>query len=94
MFSFVKGSGIEVFVRSSILGLFSLTVHNRCFVGIGYTDMDGTPRHICRVYIWPNTQTEQVSDELNRMCDYDTLVGGFNSRYGRWDCNGYMSQIG
>jgi len=51
LFSFECEGGVEVFVRTSIVGLFSLETHNKCSVDLSYVGRDDVSRCIGGVYI-------------------------------------------
>jgi len=77
-----------------MVGFFVLEEHYKCSVGIGYVAGGGVRRCIGGVYLWPNTRSKEMMDNLGEMARWDILVGDFNSRHTSWDHGSYTSQMG
>jgi hypothetical protein len=90
VFSFCKGSRVEVFIRRCMIGLFSLVKHLDFGACLEYCDEEGR-KCIEGVYIWPNTGKEEMKGILREMRGWDILVGDFNSRHETWDKEGTCS---
>jgi len=79
LFSFVKGSGVEAFVRSSLVGLFDLVRHGDDGAAIGYF-VQGTRHVMGGVYIRPMTDRAGWDRFEEAMASYSVLAGDFNAR--------------
>src|SRR5437879_33951 len=53
LFSFCKGSGVEVFVRREVVGLFSLVWHDDFMVVLEYRNERGERKRLGGVYLRP-----------------------------------------
>ena len=84
LFSFVQASGVEVFVRSSLSGLFLIDNHDMTTCTVMY-EVGGEERRIGGVYVHPTTTHPQWSAiECSwNACDY--LMGDFNTKHDRWN---------
>ena len=84
LFSFVVGSGVEVYVRSCFAGLFRVVEHGVDGASIGYL-YKGTLCILRGVYIPPLTAWADWLVYSQRWWDYDTLFGDFHARHRSWD---------
>jgi len=84
LFSFVQASGVEVFVRSSLSGMYIVDKHDLVTCVVMY-DVSGVKKRIGGVYVPPTTKRpEWVAIEMTwEGCD--ALMGDFNARYASWD---------
>jgi len=86
LFSFVQASGVEVFVRSSLSGLFLVDFHDMVTCMIMY-DVGWVRKRIDGVYVPPDMRSlewlacEATWDE----CDF--LMGDFNAKHDYWNPN-------
>jgi len=78
LFSFVQASGVEVFVRSSLSGLFLVDVHDMVTCVIMY-DVGGVRRRIGGVYVPPKTDRLEWSACEATWDGCDFLIGDFNA---------------
>ena len=84
LFSFVQASGVEVFVQSSLSGLFFIDCHDMVTCIVLY-DVGGEQRRVGGVYVPPTMRHDQwdaIEPSWNA-CDY--LIGNFNARHDRWN---------
>jgi len=80
LFSFVQVSGVEVFVRSSLSGLFLVDLHDMVTCVVIY-DVGGVRRRIGGVYVPPKTdRLEWLACEAT-WDDCDFLMGDFNAKH-------------
>jgi len=86
LFSFVQASGVEVFVRSSLSGLFLVDLHDLVTCVIMY-DMGGVRRRIGGVYVPPKMDRLELSACEAISHDSDFLMGDFNAKHEEWDPN-------
>jgi len=84
LFSFVLASGVEVFVRSSLSGLFLVDVHDMVTCVIMY-DVGGMRRRIGGVYVPPSTKKLEWSAYEAAWDDCDFLMGDFNAKHDSWN---------
>jgi len=84
LFSFVLGSGVEVFVRSSVSGLMEVVSHDRMTACVSYVDC-GKTRMIGGVYVHPQIVMEDWSEAVLAWNGCQLLCGDFNARHPRWD---------
>jgi len=84
LFSFVQASGVEVFVRSSLSGLFLVDLHNMMTCVVMY-DVGGVRRRIGGVYVPPKVDRLGWSacEETWDGCDF--LMGDFNAKHDDWN---------
>ena len=84
MFSFVQASGVEVFVRSSLLGMFMVDKHDlvNCVV---MNDVGGVRKRIGGVYVPPTTKRPQCVAIESTWEDCDALMGDLYARHASWD---------
>jgi len=84
LFSFVQASGVEVFVRSSLSGLFLVDLHDMVTCVIMY-DVGGARKRIGGVYVPPKTdRLEWLACEAAwDGCDF--LMGDFNAKHDDWN---------
>jgi len=86
LFSFVPASGVEVFVRSSLSGLFLVDMHDMVTCVIMY-DVGGVRRRIGGVYVPPDMkQPDWLACEAT-WDDCDFLMGDFNAKHNEWNPN-------
>jgi len=86
LFSFVQASGIEVFVRSSLSGLFLVDLHDLVTCVIMY-DMGGVRRRIGGVYVPPKMDRLEWSACEATWDDCDFLMGDLNAKPEEWNPN-------
>jgi len=86
LFSFVQASGVEVFVRSSLSGLFLVDVHDMVTCVIMY-DVGGVRKRIGGVYVPPKTDKLGWSACEATWGDCDFLMGDFNAKHDDWNPN-------
>jgi len=84
LFSFVLGSGVEVFVRSSVSGLMEVVGHDCMTACVSYVD-GGKTRMIGGVYVHPQIVMEDWSEAVLAWNGCRLLCGDFNARHPRWD---------
>jgi len=86
LFSFVQASGVEVFVRSSLSGLFLVDLHDTVTCVIMY-DVGGERRRIGGVYVPPKTDRLGWSacEVIWDGCDF--LMGDLNAKHEQWNPN-------
>jgi len=84
LFSFVQASGVEVFVRSSLSGLFLVDMHDMVTCVIMY-DVGGVGRRIGGVYVPPNTKRQEWLAFEVTWDDCDFLMGDFNAKHDDWN---------
>jgi len=84
LFSFVQASGVEVFVRSSLSGLFLVDLHDMVTCVIMY-DMGGVRRRIGGVYVPPDTKKLGWLACEATWDDCDFLMGDFNAKHDDWN---------
>jgi len=86
LFSFVPVSGVEVFVRSSLSGLFLVDLHDMVTCVIMY-EVGGVRKRIGGVYVPPKTdKLKWLAYEATwDTCDY--LMGDFNAKHDDWNPN-------
>ena len=84
LFSFVQASGVEVFVRSSLSGLFLVDLHDMVTCVVMY-DVGGVRRRIGGVYVPPKTNRLEwrACEATWDGCDF--LMGDFNARHDDWN---------
>ena len=88
LFSFCKGSGVEVFVKTDIVGLVSLVRHNEWSTVVRYNNNKGEEKLFGGVYLTPGGRKEEAMLKLNSMDDCDTIAGDLNARHPRWGATG------
>jgi len=81
LFPFVVGSGVEVFVKRSMVGLFSLVKHDLNVAGLMYNRMDGSEGICGGVYIWPEDRKDTVEGILEEIVGWDWAAGDYNARH-------------
>ncbi|KAG0639032.1 hypothetical protein HOY80DRAFT_1046329 [Tuber brumale] len=86
LFCFVKGTGIDVFVRSHICGLFEVVGYRDGSAQIGYrvTGERGVVTGIC--FLPTHTKSVYLAWWTERK-KLDTVLGDFNARHTDWDPN-------
>jgi len=89
LFSFVQASGVEVFVRLSLSGLFLVDLHDMVTCVIMY-DVGGVRKRIGGIYVPPKMDRLGWSTCEATWDDCDFLMGDFNARHDSW--NPYPSQ--
>src|SRR5205807_7169175 len=80
VFSFVRGGGMEVYVRREMVGLFGLERHDERAGVIGFEDMRGEGRMLAGVYMRPNVSKGEFEDGLESVVDCDIALGDWNAR--------------
>jgi len=86
LFSFVQASGVEVFVRSSLSGLFLVDLHDMVTCVIMY-DVGGVRRRIGGVYVPPKMDRLEWSACEVTWDDCEFLMGDFNTKHDSWNPN-------
>jgi len=86
LFSFVQASGVEVFVRSSLSGLFLVDSHDMVTCVIMY-DVGGVRRRIGSVYVPPKADRLEWLAYEATWNDCDFLMGDFNAKHDDWNPN-------
>jgi len=86
LFSFVQASGVEVFVRSSLSGLFLVDFHDMVTCVIMY-DVGGVRKRIGGVYVPPKTDRLGWSASEATWDDRNLLMGDFNAKHDSWNSN-------
>jgi len=84
LFSFVQESGVEVFVRSSLSGLFLVDLHDMVTCVIMF-DMGGVRKRIGGVYVPPGARKLEWSACEATWDDCDFLMGDFNAKHDSWN---------
>ena len=84
LFSFVPASGVEVFVRSSLSGLFLVDFHDMMTCVIMY-DVGGVKKRIGGVYVPPSTNKPGWLAGETTWVDCDYLMGDFHARHPDWN---------
>jgi len=88
--SFVKGSGVEVFVLSKLAGLFDVVDHTLDGVSVSFICL-GKPFIMRGVYVRPQTTREEFVGFILNWDRCDLLFGDFNARHSMWDPNAYYA---
>jgi len=86
LFSFVHASGVEVFVRLSLSGLFLVDMHDMVTCVIMY-DVGEVRRRIGSVYIPLKMNQLEWSACEATWDDCDFLMGDFNAKHDSWNPN-------
>jgi len=84
LFSFVPASGVEVFVRSSLSGLFLVDLHDTVTCVVMY-DVGGVRKRIGGVYVPPKTVMLEWSAYEATWDGCDFLMGDFNAKHDEWN---------
>ena len=84
LFSFKKDSGVEVFVRTGVVGLISVVRHDEMSAVMEFVDDEGRKRKFGGVYLSPTKGMGTVVEWLERLEDCNILVGDFNARHRVW----------
>lgn len=84
LFSFVKGSGVEVFVRMGIVGLMSMVRHDEISAVMEFMDGGGCRREFGGEYLSPEKGMGVAVEWLERLKSCNVLVGDFNVRHRVW----------
>ena len=84
LFSFVQASGVEVFVRSSLSGLFLIDNHDAVTCIVMF-EFGGERKKLGGVYVPPTTGRERWSDIERTWDTCEYLMGDFNARHDRWN---------
>ena len=88
LFSFCKGSGVEVFVKRDIVGLVSLVRHNEWSTVVRYNTAKGEEKLFGGVYLRPGEKKEEAMEKLESLNDCDIIAGDLNARHPRWGSKG------
>jgi len=80
LFSFVPASGVEVFVRSSLSGLFLVDIHDMVTCVVMY-DLGGVRKRIGGVYVPPGARKMEWLAYESTWVDCDFLMGDFNAKH-------------
>lgn len=84
LFSFVAGSGVEIFVRSALVGLFDVCEHSVDGASIGL--VCGGERIVMRgVYVRPGRTRSDWDGFAEKLAKCDMIFGDFNARHRDWD---------
>ena len=78
LFSFVQASGVEVFVRSSLSGMFMVDKHDLVTCVVMY-DVGGVRKRIGGVYVPPTTRRSEWVAIESAWVGCNTLMGDFNA---------------
>jgi len=84
LFSFVLASRVEVFVRSSLSGMFMVDKHDFMTCVVMY-DVDGVKKRLGDVYVPPTTTRSGWAAIEQTWEDCDALMDDFNARHASWD---------
>ena len=84
LFSFVQESGVEVFVRSSLSGLFLVDLHDMVTCVIMY-DVGGVRRRIGGIYVPRSAMKLEWSACEAAWDDCDFLMADFNAKHDDWN---------
>jgi len=88
LFSFCKGSGVEIFVKADIVGLVSLVRHNEWSTVVRYSTNKGEEKLFGGVYLRPGEKKEETMGKLESLNNCDIIAGDLNARHPRWGSNG------
>jgi len=92
LLSFCKGSGVEVLVKTDIVGLVSLVRHNELSTVVRYNNAKGEEKLFGGVYLRPGKKKEEAMEKLDSLNDCDIIVGDLNARHPRWGSGGGQPQ--
>ena len=84
LFSFVEGSGIEVYVRSGITGWVEVVKHGEAYVVIEVEAQGGEKQRIGGVYFRPERGVASVERMVEGLEACDMITGDFNARHEVW----------
>ena len=84
LFSFVQASGVEVFVRSSLSGLFLVDMHDVVTCVVMY-DVGGLRKRIGGVYVPPSMKRLDWLACEATWDIRDLLIGDFNAKHDSWN---------
>jgi len=84
LFSFVQASGVEVFVRSSLSGLFLVDLNNTVTCVVMY-DTGDVRKRIGGVYVSPKIDRLEWSACEATCDDCDFLMGNCNAKHEGWN---------
>lgn len=87
LFSFVHGSGVEVYIRSGMVGLFEVVAHRVAGVSIGYY-VKGTLNVLRCVYMRPALPKAVWDDETRGWEGLNIVLGDMNVMDLSWDVVG------
>jgi len=86
--SFVKGSGVEVFVKKGLVGWVEVEEHDEWMVILKGKEKDneGVIRRvkIGGAYIRPDRGVAEINLGMGKLCGCDMIMGNFNARNPRW----------
>jgi len=83
LFSFVVGSGVEVWVRAGLAGSFSVVDHNAVGAMVGYV-YKGVRKVVGGVYLRPGKMRNEFTGNVGPFSASDTIIGDFNARHTDW----------
>jgi len=83
LFSFVKGSGVEAFIKPTISGLFNVDDHGErgCIVSFIYKGVRGS---VAGCYMHPQCGKAQWLEFGFFLRQADMAIGDFNCKHMRW----------
>jgi len=84
LISFVAGSGVAVYARSDMVGMFDVVDHFAEACVVGLLGADGWRKKFCGVYVPPRVSGPFVLNVLGRIGMVDIIDGDFNARHARW----------
>lgn len=84
LFSFVEGSGVEVYVRKSLVGWVKLVDHREAYVVLEMRREAGQTVKVGGAYIRPNRDLVVVDEWLMGLERCDIVMGDFNARDLLW----------
>ena len=84
LFSFCKDSGVEVFVRTGLVGLMSIVRHDEMSAVMEWVDNAGRKRRFGGVYLSPEKGMGVAVEGMERLKGYNDLEGDFNARHRVW----------
>ena len=88
LFSFCKGSGVEVLVKMDIVGLVSLVRHNEWSTVVRYNNGKWEEKLFGGVYVRPGEKKEEVMEKLESWNECDMIAGDLNARQPVWVSGG------
>jgi len=84
LISFVAGSGVAVYARSDMVGMFDVIDHFAEACVVGFLGADGLRKRFCGVYVPPRVSGPFVLNVLGRIGMVDIIAGDFNASHPRW----------
>jgi len=84
LLSFVGGSGVAVYARSDVMGLFDIVCHEPYFCTVGMMGTGGVGLTVAGVYIPPRLSGVMLTDIVRGIGDVDIMFGDFNAGHPEW----------